>query len=108
MFKLAGIYRIVDTVSGEVYVGSSRNMLQRWGVHLTQLGEGWHRNSRLLAAWQRDGAAAFRFEIAEIVEDTDALELREHSHIRRVIAEVGKDKCLNKVGVTIAAWRLPA
>jgi hypothetical protein len=56
-----GIYVIVCTVTGEVYVGSSQATSTRMSQHITHLRRGGHHNSGLQAAWDRYGESAFRF-----------------------------------------------
>ena len=33
MKKIIGVYRIINTVTGDFYIGSSKNIKQRWAEH---------------------------------------------------------------------------
>lgn len=61
--SISGIYTVTNTVSGTVYVGQARNIRKRWEVHRSTLENGKHRNGYLQRAWNKHGAAAFRFEV---------------------------------------------
>jgi group I intron endonuclease len=60
-----GIYRIKCVPLHRVYVGSSKNLQQRYRGHLSCLRRGCHTNKDLQAAWNEFGAAAFNFSILE-------------------------------------------
>lgn len=47
----SGIYKIVNTHTTEIYVGSAINFKKRWGWHIKDLKAGKHRNSYLQNAW---------------------------------------------------------
>ena len=69
-----GIYAIVNTESGKVYVGATaRSFKERWAEHRKRLRGGYHDNSHLNRAWKKYGAAAFEFVVLEGVEDPDCL-----------------------------------
>lgn len=61
--SISGIYTLTNAVSGTVYVGQARNIRKRWEVHRSTLERGKHRNGYLQRAWNKYGAAAFRFEV---------------------------------------------
>jgi DNA-binding Xre family transcriptional regulator len=75
----SGIYAITNTKTGECYVGSATLCAVRWGIHLRQLKTHKHPSKSLQAAWDRDGAEAFAFEILETVTDEYALGTREQA-----------------------------
>ena len=33
MGKISGVYKITNTITGDFYIGSSKNIKQRWSVH---------------------------------------------------------------------------
>jgi group I intron endonuclease len=72
-----GVYRIRNKLSGKSYVGSSRNIAQRWRQHRHTLNAGTSSCPRLQAAWTKYGADAFSFEIIEIVRDDQMRGARE-------------------------------
>lgn len=61
--SIPGIYTVTNVVSGTVYVGQARNIRKRWEVHRCTLENDKHRNGYLQRAWNKYGAAAFRFEV---------------------------------------------
>jgi group I intron endonuclease len=78
----AGVYRIVNLVTGGSYVGSSRNLRRRFARHLTDLRRGRHHADYLQRSWNKHGEAAFRFEILELViSDPILLAVREQHHL---------------------------
>ncbi len=62
----AGIYLITNTVTGDRYVGLSKEIERRWQMHRSQLARGSHKNEFLLQLAQEYGIASFRFEILEV------------------------------------------
>lgn len=68
----AGIYRIRNRVTGQVYIGSSKNLEFRMHGHFVALTNGRHDNVPLLEAWQAFGVAAFAFGILEVTEPDNA------------------------------------
>jgi group I intron endonuclease len=77
----SGVYSITNCLTGKLYVGSALDMERRWRVHLRLLRVGRHHNAKLQNAWVKYGAAAFVFEILEIVADQTTLLTREQFHI---------------------------
>lgn len=59
----AGAYQIQNTVSGKVYIGSSKNIEGRFRQHKTKLRSGKHQNKHLQSAWLKYGEQAFTFEV---------------------------------------------
>lgn len=58
----SGVYVIRNTVSGRVYVGSSKNLLRRFNHHRYTLSIGMHHSSKLQNSWLKHGEKAFSFE----------------------------------------------
>lgn len=79
-----GVYAIRCSPTGDVYVGSSRDIAARWRQHEIDLGAGRHCNSALQSRWSKYGEAAFEFEILEVVDSRSALPIREQSWIDRI------------------------
>jgi group I intron endonuclease len=61
--KASGVYLIRCVVSGKIYIGSTRSILERWRHHRWHLRNGKHGNAHLQAAWDKYGDSAFRFEV---------------------------------------------
>ena len=63
--RLSGVYAIIHQPSGRTYVGSSRNIANRWRQHLQRLNAGTHHAGALRDLWLADGAGAFTFTVLE-------------------------------------------
>lgn len=75
--RASGIYAIRNTINGKRYVGSAVYLARRWSAHKHELARGIHHTAKLQAAWKKHGAAAFVFEILELVSDVTQLIDRE-------------------------------
>jgi group I intron endonuclease len=73
----SGIYLITNTVSGKIYVGSSKKTWDRWRNHRSDLRRGKHTNCHLMAAWVRYGEDAFSFAVLEYCEPEDLMDREE-------------------------------
>lgn len=65
----SGIYIIRCIPTNKVYVGSSKNIEERWLQHKQMLLKGSHHSIKLQRAWDKHGAENFEFEIVEEVID---------------------------------------
>ena len=75
---IGGIYKIVNEVSGKVYVGSAVDMNHRWNEHKRTLRENKHHSIHLQRAWNIYGKDNFRFEIIEECEKEKLIEREQH------------------------------
>lgn len=66
--KICGVYKIINTVNGKFYIGSSKNIKSRWKQHIDKLRENKHGNTYLQNAWNKYGEQSFWFEIIEECE----------------------------------------
>jgi group I intron endonuclease len=64
-----GIYKILNTVNGKFYIGSSTNLRKRLYEHYRELSLSIHTNKHLQLAWDKYGKDNFKFEILERIED---------------------------------------
>ena len=67
----SGIYLITCSPPGELpryYVGQSRTLRARLRTHKWSLGAGRHHNKKMQSAWDKYGAACFRFDVLELCE----------------------------------------
>lgn len=85
--SMSGIYQILNTRSGEKYVGSSTRIYDRLKSHLSFLANGTHINKRLQNAWKQDSPTSFQFSVLEIVADPLLLPQREIYWIRHTGAQ---------------------
>lgn len=75
---MRGIYRILNTVTGHAYIGSSDNIADRMARHRRNLRAGTHANPRLQRAWVKYGRDAFDFEtVCQVPDDDDLLEIEQ-------------------------------
>lgn len=82
--KMTGIYAITHTQSKRTYVGSSSNIKRRFVSHRHSLRHNKHPNKHLQNCWNLYGEDAFTFEIIEILDSIDQLELREEYWIQEL------------------------
>lgn len=74
----AGIYCILNTINGKLYVGSAKNFYKRWYLHKYKLNRNFHDNKHLQSAWTTYGESSFEFIILEATNaDRKELEVRE-------------------------------
>lgn len=79
--KVSGIYKITNTVTGEFYIGSSKNIRQRWYTHKVPSVWKKHPNIKLYQDMSRLGDNNF---IIETIEETDNLREREQYWIEKL------------------------
>ena len=68
MEKISGIYKIENTVTGDFYIGSSRDVKRRWANHKCPSSWKEHPNSPMYYDMQKYGIDSFEFQILEDVE----------------------------------------
>ena len=66
--KISAVYKITNTVTGDFYIGSSKNVKLRWAAHKYQ--STWKKcpNNPMYLDMQKYGLENFVFEILEVVE----------------------------------------
>ena len=70
MGKISAVYKIVNTVTGDFYVGSSKNVNERWMQHKWPSAWKQHPNSSMYLDMQKYGLKNFRFQIlAPVMEE---------------------------------------
>ena len=79
--KIAGVYKITNTITGEFYIGSSQNIKQRWANHKSPSRWELHPNVKLYKAFTKYGLDNFTFEI---IEETADLKKREQYWIKQL------------------------
>jgi len=65
MQDASGIYAIVNITNDKRYIGSSIHLEKRRKTHWRQLRKNSHANRHLQNAWNRDGEAAFQFQVIQ-------------------------------------------
>ncbi len=70
---MIGIYKIFNTITKKLYIGSSENIKQRWQKHKALLRYNKHDNYYLQNAWNKYGEDSFEFSIIEECSLSDLL-----------------------------------
>ena len=60
---ISAVYKIVNTVTGDFYIGSSRNVKRRWAVHKCPSVWKQHPNNPMYKDMQKYGVESFSFQI---------------------------------------------
>lgn len=81
MNKISGVYKITNNITGDFYIGSSKNIKARWTAHKKSCTWKHRPNSRLYQAMAKYGKDNFLFEI---IEETTELREREQYWIDRL------------------------
>ena len=96
------IYKIINTVNGKFYVGSTTNTRERFRTHRNRLRRNRHHAKHLQAAWNKYGEAAFVFHVIQVVPDGESLQDAEQAWLD---AHVGMKHCYNKSRYSDAPMR---
>ena len=66
--KICAVYKITNTITGDFYIGSSKNVKQRWADHKCK--STWNKcpNNPMYNDMNRYGVENFVFEVLEVVE----------------------------------------
>lgn len=77
-----GVYKIVNTLTGEFYIGSTGVSFDtRYKSHLYELKNNRHGNHNLQRIYNEHGEGIFKLEIVEIIEDREEIIKREQFYI---------------------------
>lgn len=79
--KISGVYKITNNITGDFYIGSSKNIEKRWAVH--KCVSVWKRRPgmKLYQAFIKYGLDNFIFEV---LEETSSLKKREQYWIEQL------------------------
>ena len=81
--KTSGVYKITNTVTGDFYIGSSKNVKKRWTEHKRKSMWKQNPNKQLYQDMQKYGVDKFVFEILAEVE-ADKLKETEQQFIEKL------------------------
>ena len=81
--KICGIYKITNTITGDFYIGSSKNVKKRWESHKWPSTWKKHSNNQLYKDMQKYGLDKFEFQVIEEVE-LDKLKEAEQQFIEKL------------------------
>ena len=66
--KISAVYKITNAITGDFYIGSSKDVKQRWTVHRCQSRWKQHPNNPMYLDMQKYGVDKFIFEVIAEVE----------------------------------------
>ena len=70
MEKICGIYKITNAITGDFYIGSSKNVKRRWAVHKCPSTWKQCKNNPMYLDMQKYGIENFVFEVIEEAEES--------------------------------------
>ena len=76
--KICGVYKIKNIVNDKFYIGSSKDIKNRWKQHKDQLRANKHGNAYLQNAWNKYGEKNFTFEVIEECEPSIQFEREQY------------------------------
>ena len=72
--KISGIYKITNTITGDFYIGSSKNIKSRWESHKWPSKWNKYPNNPMYLDMQKYGVDKFEFQV---IEEVEAAKLKE-------------------------------
>lgn len=81
MNKISGVYKITNTITGDFYIGSSKNIKHRWYNHRAPSSQARNPNLRMYQDMTQFGLNNFTLEV---LEETDNLKVREQYWIEQL------------------------
>lgn len=84
---MAYIYKIINKVTGDVYIGQTKNFSKRCTQHLLALRKNMHHSVYLQRAYNKYGESQFEFSVIETLTNSKELNKREYYHINRLKAK---------------------
>jgi hypothetical protein len=95
-----GIYQIRNLENNKIYIGSTKNFLNRYKQHLKRLEKNTHVNKKLQYSYNKYDS--FSFEIVEICDNLDVIFDRELYYINKAVCEenVELNKCKNLYNIS--------
>ena len=79
--KISGVYKITNNITGEFYIGSSKNIKLRWATHKSPSTHKRYPNVKLYKAMAQYGRDNFTIEV---IEETADLKEREQHWIEQL------------------------
>jgi group I intron endonuclease len=93
--KLMGVYTILNSINGKLYIGSSKDIHRRWEAHRSHLKYGRHPNKHLQNAYNQYGKEAFTYTVLEEITNDEELIVREQHWIDTL------DSCSEEYGYNL-------
>ena len=66
--KISGIYKIINTITGDFYIGSSKDVKERWRYHKKPSSWNRYSNNQMYLDMQKYGVEKFDFQVIAEVE----------------------------------------
>ena len=76
--KISGVYKITNTVTGDFYIGSSKNVKRRWACHKWPSRWNEHPNNPMYLDMRKYGIDKFEFQVITEVEADKLKETEQH------------------------------
>jgi len=71
--KDSGVYMIKNLISGKIYIGSTKRLVERLSHHRQELCQNKHHSIHLQNAWNKDGENKFIFGVIEVIDELTKL-----------------------------------
>lgn len=98
----SGIYKITNSINGKFYIGSAKDIDDRWETHRQHLRGNYHINPKLQNAWNKYGEDKFMFELfEETCADQQILFAREQHYLNTLKPyerDIGYNICPTAMG----------
>lgn len=82
----SGIYKIINSINGKIYIGSSSNLSRRFTQHKSALFKGKHSNKYLQRSWIKHGPQAFFFVVIAVVPVSELIKI-ENQYLQEIKPE---------------------
>ena len=106
MEKISGVYKVTNKITGDFYIGSSKNIKQRWAAEKSPSTWATFPGMKLYQAIISYGLENFEFEI---IEETDKLKEREQYWIEQLSPTYNnrraKDLDISRNKKTVEDWQ---
>ena len=79
--KISGVYKVTNKITGDFYIGSSKDIKYRWATHKSPSTHKRYPNVKLYKAMAQYGRDNFTIEV---IEETDNLREREQYYIEQL------------------------
>jgi group I intron endonuclease len=83
IYEMIGIYKITNTITGKIYIGSSINIERRFQRHKNDLLKNKHNNAHLQREYNNYTLDCFTFEVIEITCKSD-LKVIEQNYLNKI------------------------
>ena len=98
VLRNSGVYAIINSITQEQYIGSSRDMKTRFMQHRSALRRNRHHAAKLQDAWNLNGEEAFTFVLLESVPNESDLEQIEQRYVDDEKPTYNKDISVTNAG----------